>query len=182
MNCGGGRLAGLGLGLLVLMSLAPASAAPAAALGPETAVGEPANGYVGRLDVSPEHAPAGTPLMVTAERLPPGQEFQLVWVTAIGTWKVTDTEYHGRDFASVAYEIASVRTDASGRLAARFTAPDDYGFMHDIVLQQGSRLFTKVGFNLDMTVEISPKSGPVGTPIKVDIKGSVIVRSTIPGM
>jgi hypothetical protein len=55
--------------------------------------------------------------------------------------------------------------------AANFIAPDDYGFMHDIVLQQGSRLFTKVGFNLDMTVEISPKSGAVGTPIEVDIKG-----------
>jgi hypothetical protein len=43
--------------------------------------------------------------------------------------------------------------------------------VHDIVLQQGSRLFTKVGFNLDMTVEISPKSGPLGTPIKIDVKG-----------
>jgi hypothetical protein len=171
MNCGSGRLAGFALGLLVIMSLAPVSAAPAAGLGPETAVGEPANGYVGRLDVSPEHAPAGTPVTVMAERLPPGQEFQLVWVTAIGTWKVTDTEYHGRDFSPVAYEIARVRTDSSGRFAANFTAPDDYGFMHDIVLQQGPRLFTKVGFTLDMTVEISPKSGPVGTPIKVDIKG-----------
>ena len=106
-----------------------------------------------------------------AERLPPGQEFQLVWVTAIGTWKVTDTEYHGRDFTPVAYEIARVRTDPLERFAANFTAPDDYGFMHDIVLQQGSQLFTKVGFNLDMTVEISPKSGPVGTPINVDVKG-----------
>src|SRR5271167_4668626 len=94
MNCGSGRLAGFALVLLALMSLKPASAAPAAGLGPETAVGEPVDGYVGRLDVSPEHAPAGTPVTVSAERLPPGQEFQLVWVTAIGTWKVTDTEYH----------------------------------------------------------------------------------------
>jgi hypothetical protein len=55
---------------------------------------------------------------VTAERLPPGREFQLVWVTAIGTWKVTDTEYHGRDFTPVAYEIARVRTDFSGRFTS----------------------------------------------------------------
>jgi hypothetical protein len=171
MNCGSGGLAGFALGLLAIMSLAPAFAAPAAGLGPEIAVGEAVNGYVGRLDVSPEHAPAGTPVAVIAERLPAGQEFQLVWVTAIGSWKVTDTEYHGRDFTPVAYEIARVRTDSSGRFVANFIAPDDYGFMHDIVLQQGSRLFTKVGFNLDMTVEISPKGGPVGTPIKVDIKG-----------
>ena len=50
-------------------------------------------------------------------------------------------------------------------------APDDYGFMHDIVLQQGDRLLTQAAFNLDMTVEISPKSGPPGTPITVDVKG-----------
>ena len=157
--------------LLTLLSQALAAAAPAAALGPQTAVGAPIEVYVGRLDVFPEHAPAGAPVTVTAEGLPPGQEFQLVWDTAIGTWKVTDTEYHGRDFTSIAYEIARGMSDSSGRLTVGFIAPEDYGFMHDIGLQQGSRLFSKVGFNLDMTVEISPKSGPVGAPIKVDIKG-----------
>jgi len=188
MSIGSGRLAGLsralvslglaspGLVLSVLVSVAlmsqpPAAAAPAAALGPEIAVGEPSGGYAGKLDVSPVHAPAGTQVTLTAERLPPGQEFQLVWTTAIGTWKVADAEYHGRDFSPVAYEIARAKTDAAGRLTVNFIAPDDYGFMHDIVLQQGSRLFTKVAFNLDMTVEISPKSGPPGTPIKVDVKG-----------
>ena len=52
-----------------------------------------------------------------------------------------------------------------------FIAPDDYGFLHDIVLQRPGRLFTQVGFNLDMTVEISPKRGPPGTPITILAKG-----------
>src|SRR6266436_4569785 len=178
MSFGSGRLAGLSCALalpvvvsLALMSQKPAAAAPAAALGPQIEVGEPANGYVGRLDVSPAHAPAGTPVTLSAEGLPPGQEFQLVWNTASGAWRVTEAEYHGREFTPVAYEIAKAKTDQSGRLSVKLIAPDDYGFMHDIVLQQGSRLFTQVGFNLDMTVEISPKSGPPGTPIKVDVKG-----------
>jgi hypothetical protein len=178
MSFGSGRLAGLSCALvlpavvsLALMSQTPAAAAPAAALGPEVEVGEPSNGYVGRLNVSPTHAPAGAPVTLTAEGLPPGQEFQLVWTTATGAWKVTDAEYHGREFTPVAYEIAKAKTDQSGRLSANFAAPDDYGFMHDIVLQQGSHLFTQASFNLDMTVDISPKSGPPGTPIKVDIKG-----------
>src|SRR5216683_3435732 len=100
MNCDSGRRAGLlsALVLLALMSQAPAAAAPAAALGPETAVGEPSNGYVGRLDVSPTHAPSGTPVTLSAAGLPPGQEFQLVWNTASGAWKVTEAEYHGREF------------------------------------------------------------------------------------
>jgi hypothetical protein len=47
--------------------------------------------------------------------------------------------------------------------------------MHDIVLQQGGRVFTQVGFNLDMTVAISPDSGPPGTPIRVDVRYRVSV-------
>jgi len=98
MGFGSGRLAGLLCALvlpavvsLALMSQTPAAAAPAAALGPEVEVGEPSNGYVGRLNVSPAHAPAGAPVTVTAEGLPPGQEFQLVWMTATGAWKVTSS-------------------------------------------------------------------------------------------
>src|SRR5215472_14568252 len=173
MSFGSGRRAGLSYALasLALMSQTPAAAAPAAAFGPQVEVGEPSNGYLGRLNASPNHAPAGTPVTLSAEGLPAGQDFQLVWTTASGAWKVAGAEYHGREFTPVAYEIAKARTDQSGRLSVTFNAPDDYGFMHDIVLQQGSRLFTQVAFNLDMTVEISPKSGPPGTPIKVDVKG-----------
>src|SRR5215471_7091939 len=173
MRFGSGRLAGSSFALvsLALMSQTPAAAAPAAALGPEIEVGEPSGGYLGRLDASPPHAPAGAAVTLSAEGLPPGQEFQLVWTTATGAWKVTEAEYHGREFTPAAYEIAKARSDQSGRLSVNFTAPDDYGFLHDIVLQQGSRQFTHVGFNLDMTVDISPKSGPPGTPIKVDVKG-----------
>ncbi len=92
-------------------------------------------------------------------------------MTATGAWKVTGAEYHGREFTPVTYEIAKARSDGSGRLAVTFAAPDDYGFMHDIVVQQGARLFTQAAFSLDMTVDISPKSGPPGTPIRVDVKG-----------
>src|ERR1700737_2365788 len=174
MRICGGRFASWG-GALLSLSLVPQSpsAAPrlAEALGPEVAIGKPSGGYVGRLIVAPEHGPTGTPLTVAAEGLPPGEEFQLVWRTVDGAWKVTDAEYRGREYRAVAYEIAKLKTDQTGRLNAQFVAPEDFGFMHDIVLQQGGRLFTQTGFSIDMTVEISPKSGPVGTPITVEAKG-----------
>ena len=177
MNSGSGRLAGLSCALvslavsLALMSQPPAVAAPAAALGPEIAVGEPANGYVGRLDVSPEHAPAGTP--VTAHRRGPAAR---PGIPAGLDHRHRGVEGHRRRVPRPRIHAGRLRdrqgqNRPSGRLAVTFIAPDDYGFMHDIVLQQGSRLFTQVAFNLDMTVEISPKSGPPGTPIKVDVKG-----------
>jgi hypothetical protein len=64
-----------------------------------------------------------------------------------------------------------MRSDAAGRLAGSFTAPEDFGFLHDVVVQQEKRLFTKAGFDLQMTMTISPDSGPVGTPITVEVTG-----------
>ena len=95
---------------------APAMAAPeAAALGPEVALSAPRDGYVGRLDVTPLHGPIGTQVTVTGNNLPANQDFQLVWRTVKGGWKVADHEYHGREYEPVAYEIARVRSDAAGR-------------------------------------------------------------------
>ena len=168
-----GRLAGLACALVALALSSPArrSLPQRPPLGPEVKVSKPRDGYVGRMDVPPEHGPAGTPVTVTAEGLPPGEEFQIVWVTYNGEWKVANAEYRGREFTEAAYEVAKVKSDPSGRLTAKFIAPDDFGFLHDIVLQHGDRLFTQVGYSLDMTVEISPKSGPPGTPIHVEVKG-----------
>jgi len=179
MTIPGGRLADpirapiaqLALALL-LACVTQARAAPlASALGPEVGLAEPKDGFVGSLNVVPENGPAGTPLTVTAEKLPPNQEFQLVWRTVKGSWKVADAEYHGRDYQPIAYEIAKLKSDASGRLTAKFITPEDFGFVHDIVLQQPDRMFTQAGFSVDMTVKITPQSGPVGTPITVEVKG-----------
>ena len=157
---------------LSLLSATGALAAPlASAFGPQAPWAEPSGGYVGRLKVTPEHAPSGTLLTVTAEGLPAEQEFDLVWRTVTGTWRVANAEYHGREYTPVAYHIAKVKADIAGRATTTFTAPEDYGFNHDVVLQQGVRLFTQAGFNLDMTVKLSPESGPPGTPITVEVKG-----------
>src|SRR5215813_12804736 len=116
---------------------AVAAATPRAAeLGPEVALTEPSGGYVGRLRVAPEHGPAGTPLTVTGEGFPAGQELELVWRTVKGSWKVTIAEYHGREFTPTAYRIGTIKSDSAGRIAASLLAPEDFGFLHDIVVQQ----------------------------------------------
>src|SRR5438270_156428 len=154
--------------LFVIALLAPA--ASAAQLGPDAPLATP-HGFVGRMTVSPERRPPGTPVRVTAEGLPADTDFQLVWRTVKGRWKVAQAEYHGREYTPAAFEIATVRTDAAGRLAATFTVPEDFGFLHDVALQQGERLFIQAGFSVDMSVTLSPQCGPVGTPIKVEVKG-----------
>jgi hypothetical protein len=83
-----------------------AAAAPLAAeLGPVLPQAEVSGGYVGRLKVMPEHGPVGTPVTVTGEGLPPGREFQLAWSTVNGSWKVTTSEYFGREFTPPSYRI-----------------------------------------------------------------------------
>jgi hypothetical protein len=149
-----------------------ASAAPRAAeLGPAVSLGEPAGGFVGRLNVVPENGPVGTPVMVTGQGLPPEQDVELVWRTVQGSWKVADGEYHGRAFDPIAYRIATVKTDKAGALTATFTAPDDFGFSHDIVAQHGGRLLTQTAFRTDMTMTLARESGPQGSPIAIEIKG-----------
>src|SRR6266576_98592 len=101
----GGKLAALAcvLGLFVLGS--SANAAPRATeLGPEAPMAEPSGGFVGQLKVTPSHGPVGTPVTVIGQGFPVDQEFQLVWRTVKGSWKVTTAEYHGREFAPVAYQ------------------------------------------------------------------------------
>ena len=68
-----------------------------------------AHGFVGRMTVSPEHGPPGTPVRVSAEGLPAETEFQLAWRTVKGAWKVAQGEYHGREYQPAAFEIATVR-------------------------------------------------------------------------
>src|SRR5690348_3212909 len=144
---------------LLVVSLCASSeralAAPRASeLGPEVALTEPSNGYVGHLKVSPAHGPVGTPLTVTGENFPPEQEVELVWRTVKGSWKVTIAEYFGREFTPTAYRIAKVKSDAAGRISASFVAPEDFGFEHDVVVQQGDRLPTQTAFALDQTAKI----------------------------
>jgi hypothetical protein len=152
-------------------ALAMTDPLPVTRLGPETAVAKAKDGYSGRLSVEPVHGPAGTPAKVSGSGLPANSELQLLWRTAKGRWKVNGPYYLGREYKPVAYQIATVRTDAAGAFTHTFTIPEDFGFSHDIIVQTPGRLFTQTAFDIDMTMTISPKSGPVGTPITVDVKG-----------
>ena len=157
--------------LAALMLAPPAHAAGPQALGPRLPEAQVAGGYVGKLGVAPLHGPEGTVVTVSAQDLPPNQDFDLVWRTVQGAWKAENGEYHGRSYTPIGYRIAILHSDAQGSASAHFTAPEDFGFAHDIVLQQGGRLLTQASFSLDMEVHVSPKSGPPGTPIHVAIEG-----------
>jgi hypothetical protein len=164
----------LGRAVAVALALAgalgAACAAPPAALGPEAPAAKP-QGFVGKLAATPLHGPAGTEITVTGQGFAPGQKVELVWRTVEGAWKAANGEYHGRDYKPVGYRIAALAAGDAGKFTARFTAPDDFGFVHDIVAQYGERLLTQTAFSIDMTMRVTPESGPPGTPIAIDVAG-----------
>jgi hypothetical protein len=164
------RLAAAAL-LAFFSALGTVRAAAPDALGPEAQASQPVGGFVGKLGVAPAHGAAGTALTVTGEGLPAGQSLDLVWRTVDGQWKAANGEYHGRAYQPIGYRIARITTDDSGKFTAQFAAPEDFGFVHDIVVQQGGRLLTQTGFSLDMTMSVAPENGPPGTPITIDVKG-----------
>jgi hypothetical protein len=169
-----GRVMALACALFALTLASPRStiAAPRAAeLGPVVPMAEPSGGFVGQLKVAPEHGQVGTPLTVTGAGFPAEQEFQLVWSTVKGSWKTTIAEYLGREYTPIAYRIATVKSDKSGTITAKFDAPEDFGFGHDILLQQGARLLTKTVFSIDMTFKVLVDNVPVGTPIPIEVQG-----------
>src|SRR2546430_14420769 len=86
----GGQLAALACAMGIFVLGSSTNAAPRETdLGPEVPMAEPSGGFVGQLKVTPAHGPVGTPLTVTGQGLPAEQEFQLVWRTVKGRWKVT---------------------------------------------------------------------------------------------
>src|SRR5262245_52689092 len=173
LRAAAGMLAALVCALSFLVLCLRADAAPRVnELGVEVPIAEPSGGFVGKLQVTPANGPAGTPVAVRGEGFPAEQELQLVWRTVKGRWKVTPAEFHGREFVPAAYQIATVKSDQSGRISASFVAPEDFGFAHDVVVQQGDRLRTQTAFNLDITAKIvGPTSGPLGSPITVEVQG-----------
>ncbi len=130
--------------------------------------------FVGSVSVEPQRAPAGSLVTVSGAGFPSGGRFHLVWHTVEGSYDIQgdySEEYHGRVFEDVEYTISTVQTDADGNFSETITVPEDYGFNHNITVEQDAEVLNRVGFDIEPTVSISPTSGPLGTPITVTMTG-----------
>lgn len=159
-----------------LRNVLPADAGAAVGAGP-TGSAAPAPSpvdYVGKVALAPARGPAGTRVTMTGSGFDPNVELAVAWQSVRGSWILkgeASEEFHGREFEPVTTQLEPVTTDTSGAFETSFVAPVDYGFYHDVTVEQAGELRNKAAFRLDPTVTVEPLSGPPGTPVTIRMEG-----------
>ena len=126
---------------------------------------------VSNLTVTPNQGVSGTPMTISGSGLAANTMLQLTWSTNSSTW-VADVEpntvnYNGTSYSKFTVNMATVTTDANGAFTYSTTAPADFGGVHDIYAVVNGAAVAHGGFELLRILKISPRSGPVGTPIHI---------------
>ncbi len=164
------------LGVVLLVVSASACQASPADGGPDEVLAqgqstEPVMDLTGEFSLTPSSAPMGSTVTATGTGFDANSSLELVWQSFDGSWLVEDGEYYGREYTGEFNSIASVQTDAQGNFTATFVVPEGFGFIHDVRVVQDGVIKNQSGLHVEMQVSVSPSSGPVGTPITIEIEG-----------
>jgi hypothetical protein len=126
---------------------------------------------IGNLTLSPYQGIEGTPFTVKGSGLAPNTAVQLIWSTADLSWAASvdpqTVNYMGRTATSYFVVMANLTTDASGAFSFATTAPVDFGGQHDIYAVVNGVEVLHGAFYTLRTVSVSPRRGPIGTPITI---------------
>jgi hypothetical protein len=120
----------------------------------------------GSLSISPSQGPVLTRASLKGNGLPPNALLSLVWETQAGN------RVSGGGFAPQEKELTKLTVGANGHVDIPLTVPDDLGGLHAISIRSGEKTLARAHFVIETSiVGISPTSGPVGTPVKIHLKG-----------
>jgi hypothetical protein len=119
-----------------------------------------------RLTLTPTQGPVGTRAVLKGEGFAAGALMRLAWETAAGS-RVTDAGFSPQENA-----MGDIKADVNGRIERTLTIPDDVGGQHRLAVRRGDDLVGRIPFVIETSiVDISPRSGPVGTPVTIHLKG-----------
>ena len=130
---------------------------------------------MGILTVTPQQGVIGTPMTISGSNLPPNESVELTWSTADVTW-VVDPEpdtvnYLGRSSTPMTVVLRTTTTGANGSFSVTLEAPNDWGGIHNIYAVVNGVEDSHGGFIILRKLTVTPRSGPVGTPITVTYSG-----------
>ena len=130
---------------------------------------------MGILDVSPDEGVVGTPITISGSHLGANKSVQLTWSTADATWQVqaepNTVNYLGRADTLFSVVLDTTTTNANGAFKVTLKVPQDWGGLHDIYALVNGVEESHGGFITLRTVTVTPRSGPVGTPITITYSG-----------
>jgi hypothetical protein len=114
----------------------------------------------------------GADVRVAATGLPADKTVDLTWGTVTGGWVVEDYyRFLGKKYTESSVSLGTFTTDGSGRLDASFRIPDDYGGVHEVIALIDGKPVAQNGIEVTQSFELTPTSGPLGTPIELRVKG-----------
>ena len=153
---------------------APAIPGVAALPGPVVNPGQPA-ATMGTLTTAPDIAVAGTKTTISGTGLQPNKTVELTWGTATVNWvldaRPDSVDYMGRQATKFTVLLATAQTDATGAFSVTLAAPHDFGGLHDIYAVIDGLQVAKGGFLIARHATMTPKKGPIGTPITITYSG-----------
>ncbi|HUV57581.1 MAG TPA: hypothetical protein VMV96_02115 [Acidimicrobiales bacterium] len=130
---------------------------------------------MGSLTINPVQGIQGTPITISGVGVAPNVPVVLTWSTAQLSWQVSvdpqTVNYMGRSATNFNVILTTVTSDASGNFSFKMNAPVDFGGQHDIYAVVGGVEQAHGAFYTVRTVTVTPKRGPVGTPITVTYTG-----------
>ena len=114
----------------------------------------------------------GADVVAKATGLPAGKTVDLTWATVTGGWVVEDYyRFRGKKYEDATISLGTFTVDSAGALDARFTIPEDYGGVHEVLALIDGKPVAQNGIEVTQSFELTPASGPVGTPIELRVKG-----------
>jgi hypothetical protein len=153
---------------------APAIPGVSALPGPVVDPGKPA-ANMRTLKTSPDVAVAGTKTTISGTGLPANKDVTLTWSTANVDWMVDarpdSVDYLGRKTTKFAVQLTTAHTDATGAFSVALNAPQDWGGLHDIYAVVDGLQVAKGGFLIARHATMTPRKGPIGTPITITYSG-----------
>src|SRR6059036_473983 len=125
-----------------------------------------------KLDLTYDKAVVGAEVRAAAAGLPAGKTAELQWGTVAGGWVVEDY-YHfkGKKYTETTSGLGKFNIDSNGRLDARFVIQEDYGGVHEVTALIDGKPVAQNGIEVTQSFQMSPASGPIGTPIELRVRG-----------
>ncbi len=118
------------------------------------------------LTLLPSQGPVGTRAVLKATGFTRGERVRLSWQTSVGS------RVSGNGFAPEEHSLGDVEVGTDGTGEWPLTIPEDLGGLHAVAVMRGEKAIATTHFAIETSiVDMTPRSGPAGTPVTIHLKG-----------